>query len=683
MQKLLVLVLALLCLNTTIAQDSQTEVAVYFDKNKSELTFKAQNTLSQTLQSILNLEEYAVKIEAHTDNDGSLTYNQLLSERRADAVYEFLLLQGMNTQDLQIVAQGETNPAFSNQTQAGQQQNRRVDVYFITKASLQQTTRTVPKMSSFQDLQKLTTSNTEQSFTVPIQKKQTIEARKGTKVTIPSNAFTLEDGSPLPPNAKVEIEIQEAISLEDMLLNNLSTMSGDQMLETAGMVQIQANYQGKPLQLGSGKNIEVQVPKLNLSAAKQKGMELFYGVSQDNGVMDWKPTNKKVKTTAPHPIVEIDITGLEDFNLPTPQLPKLGVLLRNTNQSISKPKKPYKPRTPIAPNREKFTYRPNGLKKMLSSKKKKGQVAEERYQQALKKYEESMVSYQERSERYDKAIKKYNINIEKYRQSILSNKDLMKYNMRVVDTLYVEMFAYNEYLHVRACLKKLQDYITSKGLTSKKPETVYDNLYNQIKVTNAKIDKGIIAERLGISEKQLSEHFGTYYQKKNKGNAYKAISAPAYKIKGLKEVFTELNSKYYAQKETMGIYTNEDFGYFTATVSQLGWINIDRWREKPPMQQVMVMAQKDENTRFFAISHQFNSCFSVQQRMKDGKLVVNLPIGEQFSIIGLRIENQKFHMADKSFEVTSNEVKVPLQFENKTLADLKQRIRDIEVERTI
>lgn len=683
MQKLIVLVVAMLCLSTAIAQSSQTQIAVYFDKSQSELTSNAQKNLSQTLQSIRNIEEYAVKIEAHTDNDGSLAYNQLLSERRANAVYEFLLLQGMNTQDLQIVAQGETNPAFSNQTKTGQQQNRRVDVFFITKASLQQTARTTPKMSSFQDLQKLTTSNTQQSFTVSIQKKQTIEARKGTKVTIPSNAFTLEDGSLLPPNARVEIQIQEAISLEDMLLNNLSTMSGDQMLETAGMVQIEANYQGKSLQLAADKNIEVQVPKSNLSASKQKEMELFYGVSQDNGVMDWKPTNRKVKTTAPHPIVEIDITELEGFNLPNPQMPKLGVLLRNENQSITKPKKPYKPRTPIAPNRENFTYRSSGLKKVLSSKKKKEQVAEERYQQALKKYEESMVSYQERSEHYEKAIKKYNIDIEKYRQAIFSDKDLMKHNMRVVDTLYVEMFAYNEYLHVRACLKKLKDYISRKGLTSKKPETVYDNLYSQIKVANVKIDKSIIAERLGISEKQLSEQFSAYYQQKNNGNAYKAISAPAYKIKGLDKVLTALNSKYYEQKETMGIYTNEDFGYFTATVSQLGWINIDRWREKPPMQQVMVMAKKDINTRFFAISHQFNSCFSVQQRMKDGKLVVDLPVGEQFSIIGLRIENQKFQMADKSFEVTSNEVKVPLQFENKTLADLKQRIRDIEVNRTI
>ncbi|MGB1241651.1 MAG: OmpA family protein [Chitinophagales bacterium] len=351
MQKLLTLLFAFLLVSTAIAQNTQEQVAVYFDKDKAELSIEAQNKLTQTLQSILNLEKYAVKIEAHTDSDGSATYNRLLSEKRANNVYDFLLLQGMNTQDLQIVAQGETNPTFSNQSKTGQQKNRRVDVFFVSKTRLQSQARKAPPISSFKDLQRLTTTNSLQSFSINPRQEQYIEARKGTKLTIPPNAFLLENGSELPSNIRVQIEVQEAISLEDMLLNNLSTMSGDKMLETAGMVSIEANFQGQKLQLKSGKNIEVQVPKNDINPDKEQDMELFYGVSQEEGSStDWKPTNEKVKTTKPHPLVEIDLTELESFKSPQFLAPQL-TGLQTIPEKPASIKKPYKPHAPKEPKK--------------------------------------------------------------------------------------------------------------------------------------------------------------------------------------------------------------------------------------------------------------------------------------------------------------------------------------------
>jgi len=68
-------------------------------------------------------------IEAHTDSTGTDQYNQLLSERRADAVFEMLVDKyGVNPTQLSAVGRGESMPVASNSTDEGRAQNRRVEL---------------------------------------------------------------------------------------------------------------------------------------------------------------------------------------------------------------------------------------------------------------------------------------------------------------------------------------------------------------------------------------------------------------------------------------------------------------------------------------------------------------------------------------------------------------------------
>jgi len=84
-----------------------------------------------------NLSQYPntdIMIVGHTDSDGSDTYNQSLSMRRAQSVGDFLATQGVTRARLTTSGRGEAEPVVSNATDAGRQQNRRVEVAIYANA---------------------------------------------------------------------------------------------------------------------------------------------------------------------------------------------------------------------------------------------------------------------------------------------------------------------------------------------------------------------------------------------------------------------------------------------------------------------------------------------------------------------------------------------------------------------
>ncbi|MDY6840817.1 MAG: OmpA family protein [Pseudomonadota bacterium] len=104
---------------------------ITFDLNESTI----RPSFSGTLESVaLVLKEYdktIIQIEGHTDSSGSDSYNQLLSERRASSVRDFLLNQGIEPRRTRAVGYGERYPVASNDTAAGREQNRRVELTLV------------------------------------------------------------------------------------------------------------------------------------------------------------------------------------------------------------------------------------------------------------------------------------------------------------------------------------------------------------------------------------------------------------------------------------------------------------------------------------------------------------------------------------------------------------------------
>jgi outer membrane protein OmpA-like peptidoglycan-associated protein len=101
---------------------------VLFDTGQATLKPGAATTVDRLAQFMRDYPERSVRIEGHTDSAGSDDTNQGLSERRAQAVREALLQRGLEAPRIGAVGYGEARPIADNETAAGRQQNRRVEI---------------------------------------------------------------------------------------------------------------------------------------------------------------------------------------------------------------------------------------------------------------------------------------------------------------------------------------------------------------------------------------------------------------------------------------------------------------------------------------------------------------------------------------------------------------------------
>lgn len=103
---------------------------VLFDTAQATLKPGAQAQLDRVASFMAKNEGTKVIIEGHTDSRGSDDYNQDLSQRRAQAVADALAGHGIERSRIEAIGRGKALPVASNESAAGQQQNRRVEIVF-------------------------------------------------------------------------------------------------------------------------------------------------------------------------------------------------------------------------------------------------------------------------------------------------------------------------------------------------------------------------------------------------------------------------------------------------------------------------------------------------------------------------------------------------------------------------
>ncbi|HEY9009235.1 OmpA family protein [Ohtaekwangia sp.] len=99
-----------------------------FNVNSSQLNATTQDNLRQLAATLNKYEDTNILIEGHTDNTGSDTYNQKLSEERAKSVASYLSTQNVKNSRITTIGYGETQPVADNNSESGRDQNRRVEV---------------------------------------------------------------------------------------------------------------------------------------------------------------------------------------------------------------------------------------------------------------------------------------------------------------------------------------------------------------------------------------------------------------------------------------------------------------------------------------------------------------------------------------------------------------------------
>jgi outer membrane protein OmpA-like peptidoglycan-associated protein len=101
---------------------------VLFDTGKATLKPGAREKLAKVAGILQTHNDLKLEVEGHTDSVGSEQMNQTLSEKRAASVREYLVSSGVQAASVTSIGKGETTPVATNDTAAGRQQNRRVEI---------------------------------------------------------------------------------------------------------------------------------------------------------------------------------------------------------------------------------------------------------------------------------------------------------------------------------------------------------------------------------------------------------------------------------------------------------------------------------------------------------------------------------------------------------------------------
>ena len=104
---------------------------VLFDVDEAELKPGGMQRLSRVAEFLRRNPDRNVLIEGHTDSTAPDDYNLALSQRRANAVEDFLIAQGVDPTRISAVGYGERQPIATNDTVAGRQANRRVEIVVL------------------------------------------------------------------------------------------------------------------------------------------------------------------------------------------------------------------------------------------------------------------------------------------------------------------------------------------------------------------------------------------------------------------------------------------------------------------------------------------------------------------------------------------------------------------------
>ena len=110
------------------ASNAPAKAVVAFDFNKSTINGDAQPSLNPIITWLKGGSDRNVAVVGYTDDVGSGTYNMKLSERRAKAVSDYLVKSGVDKEDIEVRGMGEASPVADNETKAGRDKNRRVEI---------------------------------------------------------------------------------------------------------------------------------------------------------------------------------------------------------------------------------------------------------------------------------------------------------------------------------------------------------------------------------------------------------------------------------------------------------------------------------------------------------------------------------------------------------------------------
>jgi hypothetical protein len=427
----------LLLSNFSFAQNNQEKLSVYFAPGRANLTSESKAALQQFAKEANQYTDYELDLRAFTDDIGSIQYNKKLSEKRAQAVETYL--NQLNIKPTEKIVEGLGEVAlFSDEDVSNQRkENRRVDL--IIKPFM-------PK--DFNEFFSYLSDNDVQAFAANNEDETTIYGNEGTVVNIPAGAFVNQKGEAV---VNINIELKEAYSFGDMLKHNLGTTSGNEILQTGGMIYIDVKdaNTGESLNLKQGQEIEINMPS---QQALPEGMQLFVADRNTAGdETNWKPIPRAFSSRKIQRIGRPSTTAkrIYENRKPLDQLeidPELALF--EMERAPNYMRKPFRPKMPTQarlleaelPTLEQLTAKhkrrrgeskkkyAERLEKLLDFKTKVAETTQIKNQRKIEEFQRDSIAYLRK-------LAQYRVDSSKYENYLMEIEAIVQYLELNVDSI--------------------------------------------------------------------------------------------------------------------------------------------------------------------------------------------------------------------------------------------------------
>ena len=585
---------------------------IYFASDEYVLDEPAKTTIAEFIAQLQEYSEFKITIEGHTDQDGSNSYNLDLSQKRAEAVKHALEDLGLDQSEIKADFKGEEQLAAQGIDDSSKKKNRRV-----------QLTAHTYNYENTKELINLLNEENETTVSIDPRKEETIKLTLGTEIKIPAHAFCYEDGSSVDAS-KIVIETKEAFSYLDMIDNNLFTMTKDAMLETGGMIFIEASAEGQKLQLKEGQSIDITYP----AQKPLKNMSLFTGVSSDDNDLNdgviWEATNQEIETIAEEEesyFVQVDLSAIFDYEFVDSGKPTL--------EFDEMPRFPRPVREAFPPSKRLYD--------------------DEKYEEVYQKYVEANKLYEKDQETYDERLDNWKREVKARKQEIRKHYSDLKYyytERRIQTAIKILEKKYQNESH---------DLIINKMfgfLDQKIPRIPFDEKY-------------AIKKAFGNQTKNAKEQVGLNIFPNNL-LAYDRSSTYA---KSFYQIIENVERDIMQEKYRQGYVDNALVQKYVFSSSKLGWINCDRFYNVSPTQLTdLIIANTQKEEEHFLVFEDIKSVMGPNRY--NGVAFKNIPKNKKATVIGFKVINNQAYIASQEVVIGSIK-KLELKYEKTNLDHLK------------
>ncbi|MCB9252387.1 MAG: OmpA family protein [Flavobacteriales bacterium] len=659
---------------------------IYFQTDQHNLDRSENEKLEKICDFLKQHPGSSIELTGRTDFDGSDAYNIGLSEKRANEVKMYLTTKGFKNHIVSKKWFGENRPLASNLEEKGKAENRSVEI--VIKYLYYNNTAEWLKENA---------ENQKQVFSFNSGKSTKIVSKNKNVIQIPADAFVKENGEKLHPGEKVNVEINEVSSVLEALVNQTYTLSGDQLLETGGMLKMEAFCNNSKLVLAEGKNIKLEIP----TPTEKEDMFVFEGYTDKNGNLDWKNTGtafvnnyslrkesfkmnenillamvKKNKTTKPH---------LKDHNYKH-KIPVFSKMPRE-------PKAPTKPVQPTAKSLfHPFVY-------IFTTKKMRQKAINREYQKSMVQYEKREANYQKRLAKYNSLLVKYSKEIAAYEEEKRVFYAWLDQSMEELDkemrcfTEYYDLQRINKgllYLYNKSLKNKLYDQSPLKSFkTIACASDEHDETFQNLMILSQKKWVLLAARNMDYDQmvKQMSSK-GYFDQNRYK---YKPFNMTywmqVYQYNGHLDEFIEdhegeftrlfkddfENHLTLTQRKKKIADEENSRNYFVANTNKLGWINCDRFVKEP---MITVETKIIPGAAQMAVLSNIRSMLPVFVDPISSTSKVKLPDKKAFKFVTLSIEGSYAYLsiveatASRNLTIVPEFKKMPVEEANQLLARL-------------